>query len=372
MSKDSTRPESAEETALAVNRMASSRNIQYPMYQAGQTANEHAACSAFADYRSRKAANTLRHQDAALALFARYLAQATGGDVPTGETMASDPDAWRGATWGLVEGFVRWLLLQGYAVETVNVRLSTIKTYAKLAAKSGALDAQALAMIRMVSGYGRKEGKRVDERRGAARIPTRVGEKKASAVVITPAQAGALKNQPDTPQGRRDKLILCLLLDHGLRVSEVAGLAVSDVDIEMGMLHFYRPKVDMDQIHRLTADTLQAARAYLEHDALPSGPLLRRSFRGGKLGEARMSTRAISGRVRCLGERLGIDGLSAHDLRHYWATQAARNGTPIDRLQDAGGWASPAMPLRYVEATRIANEGVKLGGCPRGGRESGF
>ncbi|MBC8492724.1 MAG: site-specific integrase, partial [Chloroflexi bacterium] len=55
---------------------------------------------------------------------------------------------------------------------------------------------------------------------------------------------------------------------------------------------------------------------------------------------------------------------SAHDCRHYWATQAARSGTPIDRLQDAGGWSSPAMPLRYVEAAKIANEGVRLGVIP--------
>ena len=73
-----------------------------------------------------------------------------------------------------------------------------------------------------------------------------------------------------------------------------------------------------------------------------------------------MTSRAITARVRALGQAIGVEGLSAHDCRHYWATQAARSGTPIDRLQDAGGWASPAMPLRYVEAARIANEGVKL------------
>jgi integrase len=50
-------------------------------------------------------------------------------------------------------------------------------------------------------------------------------------------------------------------------------------------------------------------------------------------------------------------GLGTYDLRQTWATRAARNGTPIDRLQDAGGWNSPAMPLRYVEAAKIANEG---------------
>ena len=73
-----------------------------------------------------------------------------------------------------------------------------------------------------------------------------------------------------------------------------------------------------------------------------------------------MSTRSITARVRALGERIGVDGLSAHDLRHYWATAAARNGTVLDRLMDAGGWASPSMPLRYIEAAKVANEGVRI------------
>lgn len=54
-------------------------------------------------------------------------------------------------------------------------------------------------------------------------------------------------------------------------------------------------------------------------------------------------------------------GFNTYDYRHYWATQAARHGTPIDRLQDAGGWAFPAMALRYFEFANIANEGLILG-----------
>lgn len=61
-----------------------------------------------------------------------------------------------------------------------------------------------------------------------------------------------------------------------------------------------------------------------------------------------------------LGEKIGIDNLSAHDCRHYWAGSAVKGGTDIKSLQEAGGWASPAMPLRYVEAASIANNGVKL------------
>jgi integrase len=73
-----------------------------------------------------------------------------------------------------------------------------------------------------------------------------------------------------------------------------------------------------------------------------------------------MSERAITERVRVLGAAVGLAGLSAHDCRHYWATQAAKNGTNAFRLRDAGGWSSLAMPSRYVEAAAIANEGVIL------------
>ena len=76
---------------------------------------------------------------------------------------------------------------------------------------------------------------------------------------------------------------------------------------------------------------------------------------------AGMSKRAVTARVRALGRRAGIEGLSAHDLRHTWATLAARNGTPLERLRDAGGWASLAMPARYVAAAEISNEGIVLG-----------
>lgn len=329
--------------------------------EAQQAANKAAAQSAFADYRSRKAANTLRHQDADLAVFADFLlTQELGDKAPTGAALAYDPEAWRVVSWGMVEGFQKWMLLQSYAVGTINLKLSTVKTYAHLAVKAGALDVTDLAMIRMVSGYSRKEGKRIDEQREAGEIPTRTGPKKAQPVSITRTQAEALKTHPDTPQGRRDAVLMGLLLDLGLRVGEVAGLTVSNVDVKAGELTFYRSKVDMHQTHRLINGLQAAMAAYIEHDAPDAGPLLRSSRKGGHLTEAGMTARAITKRVRYLGGKLEIEGLSAHDCRHYWATKAARNGTPIDRLQDAGGWASPAMPLRYVEAAKIANDGVRL------------
>jgi integrase len=152
------------------------------------------------------------------------------------------------------------------------------------------------------------------------------------------------------------------MLDLGLRVGEVAALTVDCFDLGAETLTFYRPKVDRQQTHELKNGCLAAARAWIESGDAPAlGNIWRTSRKGGGLQDAGWSIRAITKRVAALGELVGAPSLSAHDLRHSWATQAARNGTSLDRLQDAGGWSSLAMPGRYIEAAKIANKGVKLG-----------
>ena len=326
---------------------------------AGQTANAYARAAVFTDFLERKAARTVRRHRDDLATFAIYLAETGIPNPPDADALQTDPEAWRGITWGLVAGFVRWMLAKGYAVGTVNVKLSTVKTYAKLAHAAGALDNTEAALIANVRGYGHKEAVNLD----AKRETTRLGHKKAQPVRITPEVAAILKRAAsDTPQAKRDAAMMALLLDHGLRVGELATLKVGDVDLEGWELRFYREKVKKTQTHRLTLDAVAALVAYMaEIDASdPEASLLRASKRGGKLTDRGISTRAITKRVRLLGERFGIQGLSAHDCRHYWATQAARNGTDVLSLKQAGGWASLAMPARYVEESAIANEGVRL------------
>ena len=85
--------------------------------------------------------------------------------------------------------------------------------------------------------------------------------------------------------------------------------------------------------------------------------MLRGSRKGGELTEAGMSERAITKRVNTLGEQIGIEGLSAHDCRHFWATYWAGK-VDLFRLQEAGGWNSLAMPRRYTEDAQIANDGM--------------
>jgi integrase len=320
------------------------------MAQAGQVANEYAARDAFTDYLSRKSENTIRSQAASLSRFAEYLSLI---GVEVGD-LQYDPAAWRGVTHGLVKGFRNWMVAQGDAIASINARLSAIKMYVKLAMDAGTVAPEDGILVAGVRGYSQKESKRVNERREI----TRRGDKKAQHVTILPAQARKLKQQPDTPQGRRDALLMCLLLDHGLRVGEVARLEITDFDLKSGELRFYRPKVDKTQTHKMTVDTFRAVMAWFQSgDAPAEGLVLRASRKGGALADSGMTERAITKRVRLLGKAADLDGLSAHDCRHYWATFWAGK-VDIIRLQEAGGWSSLAMPRRYIEDSEIANEGM--------------
>lgn len=332
---------------------------------AGQVANHYAAGDSFAEYLGRKADNTLRAQRCDLATWAEYLCAATDGAAcPGAETLQTSPAAWNGVTWGLVKGFAQWMLSEGYAIGTLNRHLATVRIYCKLAAQAGVIAPTEAAMIRTVQGYGGKEARRIDERRATTRRPTRrkggVAARKAAHVTISLDQARMLKTQPDTPQGRRDALLMTLLLDHGLRVGELVMLNVTDFDLAAGVFTFHRPKVDKTQTHRLTPDAARAVAAWFASGDAPAiGQLLRGSRKGGKLAGG-MSERAVCERVRVLGEAVGLVGLSPHDCRHYWATRAASQGTDPFALRDAGGWSSLAMPGRYVASATIANERVRL------------
>lgn len=346
-----------------------------PIMIVGKAANQAEAMKAFSNYRDRRAANTTRRQDADLELFADYL-HAIGVRVAN---LATDPRAWQGITWGLVSNFVQWQLQEGYAVDSVNVRLSTIKIYASLALQAGTMTAETYAMIRTVKGYGYKEKVNIDGKRKAAGFETRRTTKarmirknnepvsthrKREPIFLNKTQRDGLLSDARTQQARRDNLLILLMLDHGLRISEVAGLQVSDFDLSSRLLKFYRPKTKQTDMHRLTDRTYAAVRDYLKI-APQDGCIWRASAMKnegkrarGKLTAQGMSTNAIYKRVELAGRRIGIDGLSPHDLRHTFAERAKHSPTKI--LQSAGGWNSESMPLRYQKSGAIANEGLIL------------
>lgn len=334
---------------------------------AGKAANKAAARHAFDNAMIGKAPNTIMRKRADIALFESFLRRVK----VDARDLYNNPEAWRGVTWGIVESFKVWMIQQGYAIASVNGRLSTVRNHAQLAAQAGTIDDVEARMIASVKSYTHKESKHIDDQRSAAGIETRrslradgtpATKKKSAAVNIPDDVYTLLVNRPGTPQGRRDALLMCLLLDHGLRVSEIALLTPAAFDMKRNTFTFYRPKVNKVQTHTLSANTRKAAAEYIKHDAPALGMLWRKSHKGtNELGNqlsTTSATRALTKRVELLGRHAGVVGLSAHDARHYCATFEANNNTTIKRMMDMFGWNSPAMATRYINSAEIANEGT--------------
>jgi integrase len=254
----------------------------------------------------------------------------------------------------------------------MGVRLATIRKYCVLAGPPtegvGIIGENDLAAILTVKGYNDKRAQNLDRSREQRGIPTRRGHKKGSATDITTDQALLLKktSRPgrrayDAGIADRDALLAGLLIELALRCSEVHRLNIEDINLQAGTIKIYREKTaqskDDIETHLLPQHSRLAAERYLSAQAVQgrtSGPLFL-GYRGDRL-----STRSINDRIGKLGKMIGVERLSPHDLRHFWAFDAFRNGTSLDKVKSGGGWKTAEMPLRYARRAGIANEGVKI------------
>ena len=329
----------------------SSNEQQRDPEQAAQAIRQAVRQDAFSRYQRRKADNTVKRQKGDIALFEKFLEEKGISQ----QNLFTDPNTWRIVTFALVEHFVEWQIEQGYAIDSINIRLSTIKQYAALSCQVGVLSSDELFRIREVKGFRRIEGRRID----AKREVTRVGPKKGEPTRISPAQVATIKQQlleeaihGDT-LASRDLLLFVLAAEHSLRCSELALLTRDSLDLETGQLRIYRQKTDRQQLHQLTPSTLVAAQWYFRLCAVEMW-----LFPGEQPG-AGLATRSIYDRIATCGKRVGLDTLGPHDLRHYYATYSQGD---ISALQQAGGWSSSAMPLKYRVEQDIANTGVLVPG----------
>jgi len=321
--------------------------------QAAQVADQVAQGQVLADYRLGKEPNTIRRQRGDLACFEAFLKEA-GAPITH---MAEELALWAPISPGLVKAFVRWQIKKNYRIDTINVRLSTVKTYIRLAAAAGHIPVERAQLIESIREITHKEGRNID----AEREQTGVGAKKAAPTPISPAHVAAIKQQllEQTVRGdtlaSRDLLLFVLAAEHSLRCSELALLKRENLDLEAGMLRIYRKKTDRWQRHQLTPSALIAARWYLRLCAVETW-----LFPGEKPGTG-LATRSIYDRIVAADKLVGLTNLGPHDLRHYYATYSKGD---VGALQQAGGWSSPAMPLRYRVEQEIANRGVLVPGQP--------
>jgi integrase len=327
----------------------------------GTQANEAAARAVFTFYQERRPINTQRSQRGALRLFTEFV-ENSGIRV---SNLYSEPIAWRGISWGLVQAFQQWLIQNGYSMKTVNDRISVVKVYMSLANQAGIIPDGDILKLQGLRAYTQKEAIDTDAKRQANGIATRKGNKKNTATIISDYQAMALcRVRKDTPQARRDALMMCFLLDHGMRVSEVSLLKIEDIDLEKKQITFYRPKTGATSRHNLRGRAWERLVEYLAKDNdSDRGILILSSCKTGTLVKGKgMTTRAINERVRQLGAAVGLKSLSPHDCRHYGATKSGNDpDVSLAGLMSWGGWSSAQSAAHYINRGDADNDGVNLG-----------
>src|SRR5207237_7011220 len=156
------------------------------------------------------------------------------------------------------------------------------------------------------------------------------------------------------PIARRDRAILEVLYGGGLRISELVGLSLSDLDVDGGSLRAFG-KGSKERIVPLVGMAREAVRDWLApsgRGALEPHQWARRgdaeavflNFRGGRL-----SRQGAWGVVRRYGERVGLgEKLTPHVLRHSCATHLLDHGADIRVVQELLGHASISTTQVYT------------------------
>lgn len=339
----------------------------------------------FTDYQNKKSEATRQAQQNDLKLFSQYLAACGLQRSPA--DLYTDQNAWSGMNYALLEGYRTWLYYDqpeqkdgkqhGFTVRSVKRRLSTVRTYSKLAYKSGVISMEDYHRIQSIETDSYGDGVNIDEHRKRLHITPHLVERKNAATVVKRPQAARLKKTStplartrvhDQLLGERDELLMCLLIEHGLRVSEIVNLNEESIDLQEDTIHVKRSKNYSQGTLKLMSGTSAAAARYLPllqayratlpviaEQANPPCPL----FYG--YGGERITRFGLYDRVRELGKQVGIKNLSPHILRNYWVQDAFRyKENSLDKIQQYGGWKSAIMPLYYAQQHRPLTEDFKV------------
>lgn len=159
------------------------------------------------------------------------------------------------------------------------------------------------------------------------RLPEFLDEEKTIKLITSPETGNAA--------GLRDRAILEVLYSTGMRVSELVGLSIEDVDLIAGAAKV-RGKGKRERITLLGSQAQQAIRNYLQKRpavlSASSGPLFLN--KSGK----RLSDRSVRRIMEKYVRKCSIEQkISPHSIRHSFATHLLNNGADLRSVQELLG-----------------------------------
>jgi site-specific recombinase XerD len=151
----------------------------------------------------------------------------------------------------------------------------------------------------------------------------------------------------------KHKILISLAYGAGLRVSEVVGLKVRDVDLEDLTVHIKQAKGNKDRISIIPEGLVNDLKNLVAGKADNDSVFM--SERGGKL-TTRTAQKAFENALRKSGIKKDA---TFHSLRHSFATHLLENGTDVRYVQELLGHQNIRSTQRYTQVTNPKLKNIK-------------
>ncbi len=135
----------------------------------------------------------------------------------------------------------------------------------------------------------------------------------------------------DTPDSLRDAVVIRLMLDAGVTVSEVRGLLRSDLDLDAAQVQLGGAHL-APRARRLSEETVKTLRRYLDRrkDETPELVI-------GRAARPVMTSKSLQNALWKRCDQVGLPRISPMVLRHTFAIRLLRRGATLNELKDALG-----------------------------------
>jgi integrase/recombinase XerC len=250
-----------------------------------------------------------------------------------------------------IRSFLAYLHAEGQSRATAARKLAAIRTFLRYLRRDGLIDHDPGALV----ATPKRE----------VRMPAHLSEHEMAQMLEAP--------DDEEPLGRRDHAILELFYASGLRLSELAGLDLDDVNLSARMVRVLG-KGGKQRLVPFNGASAKAVKAWLQDrerlvrhgvgDARVPGSRARDqraasrarreplfvNYRGGRL-----TVRSIDRLVRKYAAVTARDGISPHALRHSFATHLLQRGADLRAIQELLGHSRLSTTQRYthVNATQL-------------------
>jgi integrase/recombinase XerC len=225
-----------------------------------------------------------------------------------------------------IRSFLSTVNAKGQSRSTAARKLAAIRTFLRYLRREEAISADPGSLVRTP--------------KREIRMPVHLSEDEMTRLLDAP--------DGEEPLGRRDKAIVELFYASGLRLSELAGLDIDDINLSRKMARVLG-KGAKERLVPFNSTTASAIRAYLkDRDQLVRGgrakdDALFVNYRGGRL-----TVRSIDRLVRRYAIASARTGVSPHALRHSFATHLLQRGADLRAIQELLGHARLSTTQRYT------------------------